>query len=251
MAQQFGMINIRGNVGDITYVRSEDGYLVRRKSSLNKEKVMTDKRFTNTRRVMSEFGYAAQAGKLVRIAVINCLKNIGDSKLHPRMLKKMMAVLATDTVSAWGKRIPQLGNLRLLEGFEFNRKNELIHTLLVQYKANINRAAGVASIDIPAFEPSDVLLIPEGATHFCLVSAACELDFDTLKSKPVNVESDSYAIGRVEVPAFTLEHTITPGSLLPIVLVLGIRFFEQTNGKLNQLNADGFNAVRIVKMDQL
>ena len=250
MAQQFGIINFRGSVGDMTFVRTEDGYLVRRKSSLNKEKVMTDIRFTNTRRVMSEFGYAAQAGKLVRTAVINCLKNIGDSRLHSRMLSKMMAVLATDRVSKWGQRRPHLGNLRMLEGFEFNRKNELIHTLLVQNKTNIDRAAGTATLEIEAFEPSAVLLIPQGASHFCLVSAACELDFIKLNSIPFNIESEKYTLGRDVVPALSLVHRITSGSALPIVLVLGIRFFEETNGRLNQLNADGFNAVRIVKMDQ-
>ena len=49
MAKQLGMVNFRGSIGDMTYVKTEDGYHVRRKSSPDKARVLTNKSFEGSR----------------------------------------------------------------------------------------------------------------------------------------------------------------------------------------------------------
>jgi hypothetical protein len=250
MAQQLGMINIRGSVGDITYVRTEDGYHVRRKSSLDKARVLTDKKFAGSRRASSEFATAANAGKLLRVSILGTLKKAGDSKVHSRMLKLMFDILKTDTVGNLGERIPERGRLEMLEGFEFNRKQELVHTLPVQYKPGIDRAAGKALIEFPAFEPREDLLVPEGAAYFKLLSAVAVLDFNTKKSSVTAAESEFFSVNADEVGSFSMSQDFSPATTSPVILVLGIRFYGFVNGNYYQLHADDFNAVRIVSVDQ-
>ena len=251
MAKQLGMVNFRGSIGDMTYVKTEDGYHVRRKSSLDKARVLTDKKFAGSRRASTEFGAAATYGKLLRTAVLGTLRNEGDSKLHSRMLKFMYDILKTDTASAHGKRRPDLGRFEMLSGFEFNIKNELVRTLLVQYRAHVDRAAGEAVIEFPAFEPREDLLVPEGATHFKCLSAAAELDFKRNKLSVTTAESEYFAVRANEIAPFTLSQHFSPAGTLPVILVLGIRFYDLVNGNYNQLHADDFNAVRIVAVDQV
>jgi len=246
MAQQLGVVNFRGSIGDLTYVRTEDGYHVRRKSSLDKARVLTDKRFAGSRRASREFAAAANAGKVARQAVLRTLMNAGDSKLHSRMLKQMMDIIKTDAVSKHGERRPELGNFDLLRGFEFNNKNALIHTFLAPYRAAVDRTAGTASVRFPAFDPDDHLLIPETATHFKLLIATAELDFTMKRSFAAFAESPYFSVKANEISEFELSQNIDPAGTLPVILVLGIRFYKITNGKYYQLHADDFNAVRIV-----
>ena len=207
MAQQLGMINVRGSVGDMTYVRTEDGYLIRRKSSLDKLRVLNDLKFEGSRRASKEFGAAANAGKLVRNAIIGTLKNAGDSKLQSRMMKKMYDILKTDMVSDLGERRPEKGRLEMLEGFEFNNKKELIHILLLQYRATIDRSVGLATISFPAIDPEENLSIPERATHFKLLSAVASLDFNKKSFTVKAAESDHLSLKAEQLPAFDLTQT--------------------------------------------
>ena len=59
MAKQNGINPIIGTIDQFTYYRTaESGMLVRKKSSLDKNRVMTDPAFEPTRKESSEFGKA-------------------------------------------------------------------------------------------------------------------------------------------------------------------------------------------------
>ena len=250
MAKQEGMIIVRGAVGNISYRRTGDGFQVGLKSKLNRDNVLSDKAFEQTRLVNREFGTAGKAGKLIRDAIMIQLKSAGDGKLAPRMQKILMQALKQDTTSDKGDRRPEKGELGFLNGFEFNKSTEMQQIFLVQNVSSIDRASGKVHVDIPDFTPSDVLMTPDGATHFRLVSAGCELDFPKNEYVLATAKSDVFSTGNDPVRAFSLETNVTAASTFPIILVLGIRFYQLVNGKYLQLPGDKYNAMRLLKVDQ-
>ena len=248
MGKQLGIINVRGTVGDLNYVRTEDGYFIRRKSSVTKERMATDPAYAATRDHQAEFKRAGAGGKLFRDAVNDTLSNGGDGKLHSRLLKVMMEIIKSDPVSDRGQKKIILGELGFLEGFEFNRKTPLKGIFPPQYASAIDRAAGKLSVSIPSFVPAESLNVGDEATHFKLVSAGCELDFENGKSLTEASESPLIPINNDPVAAFTLVNIIPPASTVSLVSVLGIRFFRMMNGKAYRVKSDQFNALRVVQV---
>jgi len=65
MAKQTGIIKVRGTVGGITFYKLNGGYYARRKTSLDKERVLRDAVFAGSRRSSALFGTAAKIAKVV------------------------------------------------------------------------------------------------------------------------------------------------------------------------------------------
>lgn len=249
MGKQIGIINIRGTVGDLNYVRTEDGYFIRRRSSVTKLRMATDPNYAATRDHQAEFKRASAAGKLFRDAVNDTLSHGGDGKVHSRLLKVMLQIIKSDPVSDRGRKKMILGELGFLEGFEFNRKNPLKGIFPPQYASAIDRAAGTLSVSIPAFVPAECFNVGDEASHFRIVSAGCELDFEKRRSFTGVSESPLLPINNDVVAAFTLVNSVTPGSVLSLVSVLGIRFYRMSNGKAYRVKSDRFNALRVMQAD--
>lgn len=57
-----------GELGDISFYKSKDGYMARGKSSVSGDRIRNDAAFERTRENAREFGRASRAGKLLRTA---------------------------------------------------------------------------------------------------------------------------------------------------------------------------------------
>lgn len=68
MAQQKGIIPLKGTIGNITFYKSKDGFLAREKGSLDATRIANDPAFQRTRENGAEFGRAGKAGKVLRTA---------------------------------------------------------------------------------------------------------------------------------------------------------------------------------------
>jgi len=67
MAKQVGILKITGTVCGLTFYKLDGQYYVRQKTSLNRKRVMRDRRFARSRECMSRFGQASQiAGQVYR-----------------------------------------------------------------------------------------------------------------------------------------------------------------------------------------
>jgi hypothetical protein len=66
----------------------------------------------------------------------------------------------------------------LLEGFEFNVNAPLGTTMYAPYTATIGCVAGTLTLDIPSLVPANLIAAAGGTTHFKLVSAGAEIDFE-------------------------------------------------------------------------
>jgi hypothetical protein len=66
MARQSGILPIEGTIGNITFFKSKDGYMVRQKGGVPADKILTDPAFQRTRENNAEFGRAGKACRLFR-----------------------------------------------------------------------------------------------------------------------------------------------------------------------------------------
>src|ERR1700730_1185567 len=92
MAKQKGALNYDGSLGDVTYYKGKDGYLIKEKTDLSK-KVKNDPKFQRTRENGAEFGRAGKAGKLLRTTFRLILMETSDGRMVSRLTQKMVEVL--------------------------------------------------------------------------------------------------------------------------------------------------------------
>jgi hypothetical protein len=248
MAKQGGIIKIEGTVGDLTFVKTQDGYIVKEKTRINAGRIAADKAFARTRENNAEFGRAGKAGKLLRTAIRTLLITAKDKRVTSRLTGEMMKVIKADATSTRGLRNVVDGEAEMLEGFDFNINAVLSTTLYAKYTATIDRAGGLLDIAIPAFVPANDLAAPEGATHYKIVSAGAAIDFENEVFTESNSATAVLPLDSVATAAVTLSNPVGAGSTHPLFLLLGIQFYQQVNGNNYPLKNGSFNALSLVKV---
>ena len=179
MARQKGIIKLKGTIGGITFYKtSQDGHLAREKGGIEKSRIESDPAFQRTRENGSEFGRAGKAGKLLRTALRALLLNSADGRMVSRLTKEMVKVIQADLVSERGLRNVIDGEAELLLGFEFNIRGKLGTSLYAPYTSAIDRITGEITVDIPPFVPLNMIAAPSGTTHYKIISAGAEIDFE-------------------------------------------------------------------------
>ena len=249
MAQQKGILPLKGTIGNITFYKSKDGYLAREKTSVNADRIANDPAFARTRENGAEFGRAGQAGKVLRTALRSLLLNTADSRMLSRLTREMMKVIQADAINDRGLRKVIDGEAELLEGFEFNASSKLGTSLFAAYTATIDRVSGELAIAIPAFVPVNMVAAPSGATHFKLVSAGVEIDFENKVYVVAFGGSGSLPLNSIATAALNISHQVTANSTKPLFLVLGIEFYQEVNGSQYSLKNGAFNALSLVKVE--
>jgi hypothetical protein len=247
MPKQHGFLKLNGTYDDVTFVKTPDGFIAKRKSSISAQRIKTDKKFQRTRENNTEFTKAAKAGKLLRRSLQPVIGDAKDRLVTSRLVTQMLAIVKSDTGGLRGSRTAKNGNIAMLEKFDFNLNVPLDMSFKVQVATQIDRAAGKLSVSIPEFIPKNSVSVPDGATHFKLVSAAAELDFDNEKYSVSTVYTDYLPLDMNAVAAQTLSTTAAPASTKALVLVMGIQFFQLTNGEQYPLQSGTFNAFSVLQ----
>lgn len=248
MARQKGIIKLDGTIGDITFYKSKDGYLAREKGGVPADRIANDPAFQRTRENGAEFGRAGKAGKVLRTAIRAMLQNASDSKMVSRLTTEMVKVIQADATNPRGQRNVIDGEAELLEGFEFNINGKLGTTLYAPFTASINRTTGALDISIPAYVPLNMIAAPGGATHFKIVSAGAEIDFENETFVVDESASAVLAWDTTATSALSLSNSVTANSTKPLFLVLGIEFYQDVNGTKYPLKNGAYNALALVKV---
>lgn len=248
MAQQKGIIPLKGTIGNITFYKSKEGYLAREKGGISADRIASDPAFQRTRENGAEFGRAGMAGKLLRTSLRALLQNASDSKMVSRLTREMIRVIQADATSPRGLRNVIDGETELLLGFDFNINGKLSTTLYAPYSSGINRVTGELTVTIPSFIPLNMIKAPAGTTHFRLNSAGAEIDFEN-KEYVVDVKnSANLPWNNTATAALTLINTVTANSTHPLFLALGIEFFQDVNGSMYPLKNGAFNPLALVNI---
>ncbi len=252
MARQTGIIKIKGTIGGMTFYKtSADGHLVREKGGIEKSRIMSDPAFQRTRENGSEFGRAGKAGKILRTAIRPLLLNSADTRMVSRLTQKMVKVIQADQVNDRGLRNVIDGEAELLTGFEFNLRGKLGSSLYAPFNATIDRPGGGIKISIPPFVPANMLAAPTGTTHYKVISAGVEVDFENETYVVANDESAILPWDSTMSAAIDHLNAVTPASVNPLFAVLGIEFFQEVNGSMYPLKNGAFNPLSIALVNGL
>lgn len=251
MAKQKGIIKLDGTIGGITFYKSQDGYLAREKGGVSGDRIANDPNFQRTRENGEEFGRAGKAGKLLRNSIRAMLQNASDSRMVSRLTQKMVEVIQEDATNPRGLRNVIDGEAELLEGFEFNISGKLGTTLYAPYTSTIDRVAGTLAVSIPAFVPINMIAAPGGATHFKIVSAGTEVDFENETFVVATSETAVLPWDITATALINLSNAVTANSTHPLFLALGIEFYQEVNGQMYPLKNGAFNPLALVKVSGL
>lgn len=249
MARQKGIFKITGTIGDVTFYKSKDGYLVREKGTLDAKRIATDPAFQRTRENGMEFGRAGTAGKTLRAALRPLLTNVKATTMVSRLTQMMIKVIQADTVSERGLRNVIDGESELLSGFEFNEMGKLATTLHASFTSEINRTTGEMKVEIPAFSPVNMLTAPQGTTHFKMMSGAADINFE--QELFANAVQSTAILPYTSVDTAAISHTLalSPNSLNPLFLAVGVEFYQDVNGTMYPLKNGSYNPLAIIKVD--
>ncbi|MBS1634116.1 MAG: hypothetical protein JST10_16245, partial [Bacteroidetes bacterium] len=108
---------------------------------------------------------------------------------------------------------------------------------------------GALTVNVPAFVPINMIAAPGGTTHYKIISAGVEVDFE---NETYIVDENSSAILPWDATAtavLNLANAVTPASTHPLFLVLGVEFYQQVNGQMYPLKNGAFNALALVTVD--
>ncbi len=249
MARQKGILPIEGTIGNITFFKSQDGYMVREKGGVSADKIANDPAFARTRENNAEFGRAGKASRLLRTALRGTLQQASDSRVVGRLTARMMDVIHEDTVNTRGLRNVIDGEALLLEGFEFNIQGKLGTTLFAPYTVTLNRTTGEASISIPPFVPANLIAAPGGTTHFRFSIAAASIDFEEEAFIVETTGSGYLPLDKLPTAVLGLSVSLPPAGTHPMFLALVVEFVQDVNGTKYPLNNGAFNPGAVIKVD--
>ena len=251
MARQKGIIKLKGTIGDITFYKTKDGHLAREKGGVDASRIANDPAFQRTRENGSEFGRAGKAGKTLRTALRTLLLNSADSRMVSRLTKAMVKVIQADLTNERGLRNVIDGEAELLVGFEFNIGGKLGTTLFVPFVSGIDRASGAITVDLDSFIPANMVAAPSGTTHFKIISAGAEIDFEAEVFVTSTSETDLLPWDMVPTDVINHANAVTPNSTKPLFLALGVVFYQEVNGRMYPLKNGSYNPLALVQVSGL
>jgi hypothetical protein len=251
MARQKGIIKLKGTIGDITFYKTKDGHLAREKGGIDASRIKSDPAFQRTRENGAEFGRAGKAGKTLRTALRTLLINSADSRMVSRLTQAMVKVIQADLTNERGLRNVIDGEAELLSGFDFNITGKLGTTLFAPFTGAIDRAEGEISVRLVSFVPVNMIAAPIGTTHFKIISAGAEINF----------EAETFVVGSSETAILRWDSTptaaiiqlnvVTPNSVSPLFLALGVEFYQEVNGQMYPLKNGAYNPLALVQVSGL
>ncbi len=182
MAKQAGDIKITGTFGNISFYKSGDQYLVRRKGGPSRKQVKTGAGFARVRENYNEFGNCSKAGKCLRQAVKRWC-GVGDKGLYRRLTQLLTKIKNEDRQAARGQRCVSEGlknenGKALLRQFDFNKTDRLGDVLLKPL-----RLSAFGAIEIKALNPGTDIKFAKGATTLRLKAACVQVDLESGKTQ--------------------------------------------------------------------
>jgi len=251
MARQKGIIKLKGTIGDITFYKTQDGHLAREKGGIDASRIASDPAFQRTRENGSEFGRAGKAGKILRTSLRALLINTADGRMVSRLTQAMVKVIQADVTSFRGQRNVIDGEAELLAGFEFNIRGKLGTSLFAPFVGAIDRASGDITVDLDSFIPANMIAAPTGTTHYKIISAGAEIDFEAETFVEAHSETAILPWDAVATAAINQVNTVSPGSTKPLFLALGIEFYQEVNGQMYALKNGAYNPLALVAVSGL
>ena len=202
-----------------------------------------------TKENRAEFGVAAQAATSIREAFRTALIHISDKTLVGRLTAAMLEIVKRDGIHDRGKRKVLAQNMLTLAGFEFNKQKLLESLFSPEYKISFDRSSGKLNLVVAEFMPVNQLSFPTGATHFQLSMLGALINFGQVGDQSIAKSSESFSLRQGAVPGIDMQLDLQPNSTDPLLVVLGIRFMQDLNGRKYLMQNGSFIAAKLVLVD--
>jgi hypothetical protein len=215
---------------------------------VSRRRVLTDPVFELTRQNNAEFSRVGMANRLLRHALRLALKPVADRYVSGRLTKPMMKVLQSDPVNNRGERRVTMGDLSMLEGFNFNRATSLQQVFQAPYTVHYDQDAAQVDIDMPSLIPHYMLQAPSEAGAFSIHGIAAAVDFEgnpAVCAEPV--QTDIYELSSQVAEVVHLSMPVPAGKTHPVVVCMGIQFCASNRGRYSLLDKQ-YQAMAIVKV---
>lgn len=248
MAKFDGIFEIQGTLQGMTFFKSKDGLLIRKKGGVSKKRIKNDPAFQRTRENGSEFGHSAKMAQLVRKSVANLVSLAKDFRVSSRMVQAMAQIKNYDLTSLRGDRKVWIGILtaegkQSVRGFDFNLNSPFNSVFRGQYA--LDTATGeVAILDL---NPSTNLNLPQGATHASLSVAVASVDFELGNYGTTYSPKENFRLTNSSLN-LTLTPTAMPGGTGTVFYYFLIEFFQELNGVQYPLKNNSHNVLYLMEV---
>ena len=197
----------------------------------------------------SEFRTAGQSTQLLFNALRYSTRHIRDKRAYVRLMSAMLTIIQADEVNVRGKRVITDPGLILLKKFDFNTHASLSAIVWTKINTITERTKGEIQVHIGLYSPARFIDAPNGATHFRFLATAVEVDFQKDEAERQMTESAEISLDSTAESFTTLNVAFTPQSTKPVVIGLGIKFYQLVNGGLQPLHNSEANAFQIIEVD--
>jgi hypothetical protein len=187
----------------------------------------------------------------LRTALSALLLNSADSRVVSRLTQRIVKVIQADAINEKGLRNVIDGEAELLAGFEFNIRGKLGTSLYAPFTGGIDRVTGEIAVALVPFVPSSLIAAPSGTSHFKIIAAGAEVDFE---AETFVVETSETAIltwNAAPTVAINQVNTVIPNSTKPLFLAVGLAFYQEVNGQMYSLKNGAFNWPSLVQVSGL
>jgi hypothetical protein len=194
----------------------------------------------------SEFGDAARAGKVLRLACGAIADSVQDGGCVSRLTKVMKAVQGYDVVGVRGGRrvgvgIESAGGKAELVGFEFNGKVGFDRLVGLSRRVEwlVDGGSGTVLyrtvLGDGVFRLSDVCDVPEGATDYRIEVGVAIVDFEA--ERYWYKGGDGVIMGKVDEVSVSniLNMTVAVEVGMVRVGLIKVSFYQELNGRLYAL----------------
>lgn len=246
MAKFEGIFEIQGTLQGMTFFKTKDGLLIRKKGGVNKKRIKNDPAFQRTRENGVEFGHNAKMGQLVRKSLASLLSLAKDFRISSRLGQAMSKVKNLDLTSPRGERKVWIGiaspeGKQELRGFDFNIQSPFNSVFRGQYELDV----ATGSVTIADFNPAKNLSLPQGATHASLSVAVAVVDFELENYGTTYSAKENFPTvdGMLNL---TLTPTSMPGGTGSVFYYFLIEFFQELNGVQYPLKNNSHNVLYLM-----
>lgn len=264
MARQHGE-KITGTIGNKTGFKRGGEYFVKNRSNLDRERVMTDPAFENSRKSMTVFGACSLAASIIRVSLMPLPKLFGERNSWNRLVGTVQEVMLGNKGKN-GKGCILFSRFGcFFEKFNFNKSNLFDGVFLAPLEIEFNETKGQVVTKTAAFDPLKFINAPISATHYRLLNAYCIMsDYKLNKKSNVFMEivpevngmakikySSYLALNNAEQKSITLKNAIKidclPANTAMLILV-GIEFYKQEGGRFYDLKSRrGLKVLKVIQ----
>jgi hypothetical protein len=249
MAKQTSIIKLEGKCGDnVYYWHPKHGWLVRAVTSVDAERIRTDPAFALVREHNAQFAQGATFVKALRAAYHTLFQPLADTHMTSRITSAIAKAIKADPATSPKERRLANGDLHHLIDLNFNKETPLKKILIAQY-STIKTAHTQTTIFTP--QGNRFVKSPTGATHFRLISSVATIAYDAQAMTVHTTYSDYFPTRQAEATPITLTNACASLPESFVTHVVGVEFFQETNGIYYPLYARAFNALAVVHAEKV